>query len=155
MSEVGSGNEYTQWAGAIQTPELFAPRGHGLLVMHSNAGITFDLQAATRGTDLATTRFTATAANAESNGGVNPTAHPSSSARKIACSIYVVVDGEVRFQREGFNSTDGVFDLDVPLDPSDRYLTLIVTDTDGNYGYDWAVLGDPFIELSPSMVDGG
>jgi hypothetical protein len=154
MSEVGSGNEYTQWAGAIERPELFSPRGHGLLVMHSNAGITFDLQAATRGSGLTATRFTATAANAETHGGTNPTAAAGTPEHLIACSLYVVVDGEVRYRREGFNSTDGVFEIDIDLAAGDRYLTLVVSDGNAHYGYDWAVLGDPVIELSPSTVDG-
>ena len=119
-----------------------------------SSGITFDLQAAAADRSLVATRFSATAANAETHDGENPGVPVGEPRHHIACSLYVVVDGEVRFQREHFNSTDGVFEVDVPLREGDRYLTVIVADGDGYYDYDWAVLGDPVIELSPAAFAG-
>ena len=90
----------------------YASSDHGLLFMHANKAISFNLEAirhANPGCKLL--RFRSVAG--------------STSARIDLC---VLVDGQSRFQRRGINNWNGACWIDVPLGRNDRFLTLAVTD---------------------------
>jgi hypothetical protein len=141
------------WAGPVVSvapdpPEViptdmggvdYASAGHGLLFMHANKGITFDLEVIRRtspGSKLV--RFRAMAGNQED---------PSLHGEYVRADIWVLVDGRVRFQRREINSTQGVFQIAIPIGEHDRFLTLAATDGGNSTRADWIMFGDPRLEL--------
>jgi hypothetical protein len=91
-----------------------------MLSLHANAGITFDLsaiRASARGRYPA--RFQSVVHNCQWN--------PDGSVDYVA-DVWVLVDGQSRFSRMKFRKSDGPLEIDVPMKPSDRFLTLISTD---------------------------
>jgi hypothetical protein len=110
--------------------------GHGLLYMHANKGITFDLEAIRRANpDCTLRRFLAVVAN------TNP-------YETGVADAWVFVDGQMRFRRRQINQYAGAFSIDVSLAPQSRFLTLVSTDGgDGSVGRDWITFGDPRLEL--------
>ncbi|AQT68075.1 FecR protein [Anaerohalosphaera lusitana] len=106
--------------------------------MHSNAGITFDLDAIRRsvpGKKLS--RFT-------SLYGIAGLPHETKGAR---AAFYVLVDGEQKFKAEGKHEDLAKGNISVALEDDDQFLTLITCDADGNKGNDWCVFALPAIEL--------
>lgn len=116
--------------------------GHWLLFLHANVGLTFDLAAIRRlHPGLSLSRFRATVGNSfprNINGGDLP------------ADIYCIVDGVSRFQRRQFHRTD-TFTADVPINDSERFLTIVTTDGGvGNDGHD-ILLGDCVLETRASQ----
>jgi hypothetical protein len=135
----GNNYGYVNWLHIASKPEELSPQGHGLIGMHSNCGITFDLHAIrSQYPHRKVVRFRALVGNLESK----PEAYTAD-----AC---VIVDGELRFQRQGFSREDGPEAIDIPLSDRDRFLVLVVTDKGTNTAYDWVAFGDPIIEMSNS-----
>ena len=117
----------------------YASPGHGLLFLHANKGVTFDLEAirqANRGCKLV--RFRAVAGNRE---------EVSRQGEYVCADIWVLVDGQVRFQRRAINSTWGVFQIAIPIGEQARFLTLAATDGDNGIRWDWIMFGDPRLEI--------
>jgi hypothetical protein len=132
----GNNYGYVNWLHIASKPEELSPQGHGLIGMHSNCGITFDLHAIrAQYPHRRVVRFRALVGNLESK----PEAYTAD-----AC---VIVDGELRFQRQGFSREDGPEAIEVPLSDRDRFLVLVVTDVGANTAYDWVAFGDPIIEM--------
>jgi hypothetical protein len=117
---------------------------HSIICIHSNNGITLDLAAIRRlYPDRKITEFQCTIGNSYVNGssdetGVNPRA-----------DVYVLVDGSPRFQKQRFTNQDGVFKVDVTLNPSDRFLTLATTDGGDGINDDWILWIDAALRVSP------
>jgi len=111
------------------------------LYMHSNMGITFDLKAIRQclpgGRHIQ--KFAAFA-------GVSETVLEiwSKSSR---VDFRVLVDGRVKVERVNVKPEDGPFDIDVALTGTDRFLTLITTDSDKNTNRDWALFAEPTLVL--------
>jgi hypothetical protein len=125
----------TPMSGRLGTVD-YAQTGHGLIFIHSNGGITFDLDAIRRLHPNATLDALHFIAG-------NSRARP-----LMKADLFAIVDGVLRFQRRGFVCEDCPFVGDVPLRAGDRFLTLASTDGgDGNSG-DWILLGDPTIRVS-------
>jgi len=115
----------------------YASPGHGLLLLHANSAITFDLadiRYAYRHAKLL--RFRAVTAD--------------TGTYDYACyaDVWVLVDGEQRFLRR-LCKADGAVPIVVPLDDREHFLTLAVTDANDGAGKDWVIFGDPRLELSP------
>lgn len=116
------------------------------LLMHSNIGITFDLDAIRRGyPDLSLREFISVYGISQAYGmkEYDPVA-----------DMWVLVDGEVRFSRE--NLTVGDTDLvRIPLYETDRFLTLVATEGSNNSALgdkgpifnDWCTWGNPAIRI--------
>ncbi|MBI1368555.1 MAG: hypothetical protein GC162_07855 [Planctomycetes bacterium] len=137
------------WLQSIAHPSPISPQGAGLIGMHANAGITFDLAAMRElnpGWDLA--EFTATVANVENVNGIHP-----QTKQHVSADVFVLVDGQSRFEARDFNSARGVTPIHVTLSPDARYLTLIASDGGNGYAYDWLVFGDALIDLQPGSVN--
>jgi hypothetical protein len=62
--------------------------------------------------------------------------------------VYVIVDGTGRFEKLGFTNQDGVFNVDVPLNPNDRFLTLATTDGGDGINDDWVLWVDAVLQVS-------
>ncbi len=141
---------YLIWAGGAIPPARanisttmngidYASKGHGLLFMHANLGIAFDLNAirkANPGWTIA--RFLAVVANLEmiSKAGTN-----------VSADYWVLVDGHVRSRCFQINAYSGCIPITVPIKPDERFLTLVSTDGGNSMNHDHITFGDPRLEL--------
>jgi len=88
-----------------------------ILMLHSNAGITFDLQAVRASLpQLDLKRFKATAVTTQNN--------------TPRFKFLILVNGQIKYQKDilGNEGDKDPFGFDIHLDPKDRFLTLIITD---------------------------
>ena len=139
------------------SPELdginFTKDGHSLLVLHANAGLTFDLEAMRKAAQssesssgmpdtesLATLRFTAKLGYFGAVGN-------------NFADAWVFVDGKKAADFQKLRRADGLQMIDVELSASARFLTLVSTDGGNGYGMDQIGFGDPRVKLSsPPML---
>jgi hypothetical protein len=106
---------------------------HGVLFIHSNKGITFDLdavRAADSGHRIVAFRAVA---------GVCPNGQ--------VADLWVLVDGKPRFVRRQATAFAGAMPVHVPIHSGDRFLTLAATDGDLDIACDLTIFGDPRLEL--------
>ena len=121
--------------------EPFMPKHGGLLCMHPNVGITFNLQAISEAYHgMTLLRFRAF-------GGLGDRRVREPDYPPGLAEIWVLVDGNVQFHRTHVQPQDGPIPIDVALHPSDRFLTIIVGDGDGHAGGDWVILGEPSLDM--------
>ncbi|HSV14241.1 MAG TPA: hypothetical protein VLI90_08270 [Tepidisphaeraceae bacterium] len=71
----------------------------------------------------------------------------------LPADAYVFIDGTPRFQQQNFTNLEGTFIVDVPLQTTDRYLTLVTcTHADpkiaNSIWFNWIVFSDPQFQLS-------
>ena len=121
------------------------------ILMHANTGITFDLEAIRRdypGSDLM--RFTATA-------GLSLIM-----VREGNVSVWVLVDGKVRYSQANISEKGREYPVEVMLQKTDRFLTLISTDGgdidhpnigDRATDSDWGIFVQPKLVFSGSSAD--
>ena len=60
--------------------------------------------------------------------------------------FWVLVDGQVRL-RKMVQMSDGGYEINIPLSSKDRFVSLAVSDGDGDTAFNWAVFVNPLIEL--------
>jgi hypothetical protein len=114
--------------GTQQRPAIF---------IHSNLGVTFDLdQIRKSNPGFENFRFTSLC-------GISQTVKDTQAFREPITSFYVLVDGKVRFSKERARLSDKASVISIDLTEKDRYLSLVVTDADGNVGQDWGVFAMP------------
>jgi hypothetical protein len=124
-----------------------------LLMMHSNTGITFDLQAIRRslpGLHLE---------NFKAQGGLTE-ALERVEEQPPDVDFWILVDGEMRYEKKAIILEDGLVSFDVKLSPQDRFLTVIVSDGSRPEGLlerrysafsnDFFYLVDPTLQAVPS-----
>jgi hypothetical protein len=122
----------------------YASAGHGLIFLHANSAVTFDLQAIRRANPgFQPQRFSTIA------GKVGP-----DGPEDTLADIRVLVDGRAPFQRREINRTSGPFRALVTIGETDRFLTLAATSAADGITYDWILFGDPRIELAPIESQG-
>jgi len=144
------------WIYTIGSAEQFMPEGRGLLALHSNSGVTFDLEAIRRdhaGVAIRSFRTVAGMEDIRRFGGVT-----SPSLADPAADVWVFVDGRLEYKREKFRPTDGAAGIAVALPPDARFLTLATTDgaeDDGQRAFagDWIVFGDPVLQISSTPLE--
>ncbi|MCG2684869.1 MAG: hypothetical protein L6306_14800, partial [Planctomycetales bacterium] len=123
----------------------YASPPHCLLFMHANNGITFDLEAIRRANpDCKPFRFRAVA-------GSSSEAMYSADGVGVIADLWVLVDGQVRFERReinGYSGYRGAFPVSISIGDDDRFLTLATTDGGDESGYGaWTMFGDPRLDL--------
>lgn len=115
------------------SPELggidFTKDGHSLLGIHANAGITFDLKKIRDATSLGKLRFVAQLGYFGAGGS-------------FQAGAWVYVDGEQVAGFEKLKRQDGLQPLDLELDESKQFLTLIATDGGNGFSHDQVGFGD-------------
>jgi hypothetical protein len=116
---------------------------NGLIGIHANVGITFDLQAVRLLHRRSPIEFRGGVVNLEASAEFPP---EEVIIEKRTADLRVLVDGKLRYSRLGFCREDGDVQFAVPLAPNDRFLTVISSD-DGNYSWDQVMLIDPVIVL--------
>jgi NPCBM/NEW2 domain/FecR protein len=120
----------------------YSGAGHAILCLHSNNGLTLDLNAIRRlYPGRSCSAFDCDIGNSYVNGypgelGVNPLA-----------DVFVIVDGRAAFQRRHFTGSDGIFHVHVALDGSERFLTFATTDGGDGTVDDWVLWVDPQLKI--------
>jgi mono/diheme cytochrome c family protein len=118
----------------------YAAKGHTILGLHANAGITFDLAEILATAKLASPRYRAVVGY----GGRTPEA---------GADYFVFVDGRLE-ARGRIGADDGGTPLDIPLSPAAKFLTLIATDAGNSISHDQVFFGDARIAgESPTLTD--
>jgi hypothetical protein len=108
----------------------FNTAGHSMIGLHSNKGITFDLDEIRD----ANAGWTIT----EFRSLVGGTSSGSS-------DYWVFLDGQLMASRLSSPANAGYL-LEVPIGPGGRFLTLVSTDS-GDYSGDQIIFGDPYLEM--------
>jgi hypothetical protein len=117
----------------------FATKGHSMLAMHANSGITFDLAKLREQSGLKAMRLT---------GLVGFGASKEAAASKADFTVFV--DAELKFQKLKLRKDEtAALDLEVPAKA--KTLTLIATDGGDGIGNDLLFIGDP--KLMPEIAE--
>lgn len=116
----------------------------GVVGIHPNVGVTFDLRAVRFEQRHSVGQFRATLANLDFSRWTEP--ERAKTYRSVA-DFRVFVDGELRFSRLGFGRDDGESEVVVDLSAKDRFLTLVSTDADRSISFDHIALIDPVLLL--------
>jgi hypothetical protein len=121
-----------------------------ILMIHSNAGLTFDLQAIRQSLPtLGITHFKAF-------GGFSEALSVKTDFPDV--DFWVLVDGQIRYEKKAITLKNNHVDFNIELNPHDRFLTLIVTDGSGseetNRGYK-AWNNDFFYLVDPKLCGAG
>jgi mono/diheme cytochrome c family protein len=119
----------------------YAAKGHSLLGLHANGGVTFDLERIRQAHSVTGMRFTAV---------VGFGAEESVAASRADFTVYV--DAERKWQKLQLRKDESAT-IDVVIAPTAKTLTLAATDGGDGIGHDLLFLGDP--RLSPEMIDSG
>lgn len=140
-SSVSHTSAQTQFPLVLGDVNYSQPENPSIL-LHSNVGITFDLNAfRSRFPAAQVTRFL-------SEVGISDSA-----PKSYGADFRVLIDGQVRSQNTELMQRGAVETISVAIDEEDRFLTLVVTDG-GVYdeledrhgiGYDWCVFGRPVL----------
>ena len=117
---------------------------YGIVGIHPNVGITFDLRSLRMLEGLPAAAFQAVLANLD-NAEDHDFVRQKSKRRSADFRIYV--DRELRFERLDFARSDGDAEVDIPLFEEDRFLTLIATDAGNHKRFDHLVLIDSVFRL--------
>ncbi len=132
-------DEVPQWVYSMGEGKQFMPQGRGLLALHANAGITFDLDAIRRMNEgVRPARFQACLGIADLR-RLQPKAG--------VADVWVLVDGHEKFKRARLATDAATNQIDVVLAPGDRFLTLASTDTGAGHAYALVVFGDPILQM--------
>jgi hypothetical protein len=118
------------WAEPSRVKPLDRPDAalSSTLLLHPNAGITFDLAAVrASASGCKAIRFQSSVHNCQ---------WKLDASKVLVADVWVFVDGELRFSRTKFRKQDGPMDINIPLGPNDRFLTLVSTDGGDGYDYD-------------------
>ncbi len=118
-----------------------------VLFMHSNCGLTIDLQAIKDSKpELNLDGFTAW-------GGITEAAKDVEDEPDV--NFWILVDGQIRYKKEFLKIDDGTVAFDIDISSQDRFLTIIVSDAlkdpdrrDYPWGNDFFYLVSPQIELT-------
>lgn len=115
--------------------------------MHSNQGITFDLSAIRRTVPgVKVLRFTALFGVSETVAQV-PYYDPKPDLNEGKANCWVLLDGKPKFNRDDVTHKDGAIEIAIDLTDSDRFLTLVVTESNDRRAFDWALFAKPALQI--------
>jgi hypothetical protein len=136
-------NEDIKWPHVLQLAGVdYSQLGHGIVLMIPNQGITFDLDAIRRANpEWNVARFLAVIANIDWM-----------SANSHFVDFWVIVDGQRRGHFRQITMLNKAIPVNVPIGPKDRFLTIAATDGGDELAGDFAVFGDPRLELRSNEV---
>ena len=133
----------------------FGVLNHPAIGMHSNQGITFDLNAIRKQisgfhiTQLTSIFGLSECATFQRNYGIN-TSKISLQDRisNAQVNLLVLVDGKPRFSKYDVTRGDGKVPFFIDIHDKDQFLTLIITEgSDQNIEFDWSLLAYPFLKI--------
>jgi hypothetical protein len=108
---------------------------HGLVAMHTNKGITFDLDAIRHlhpASGLA--RFRSIVGN-------------SWTETQSFADLFILIDGKLVYKTKPFSGADGPMTVDLPLQAQDHFLTIVVYHDRGSVN-NFVLLGDPVFSIA-------
>ena len=122
----------------INDPRFEATPNAGLIFLHSNAGITFDLNEIRKHLpNLEITGFKSLCGVEKTRQGMQ------------ASEFWVLLDGKRVFHTQNDAENKDTKEINIPITPNQRFLTLAVTDGWDTNSYDWCVFAKPELELEP------
>jgi hypothetical protein len=122
------------------------PEGRGLLGLHANTGITFDLDAMRQAhPGVRPARFRALTGLGNTQGAFPGLIYHGQAA------LWVFVDGRLSLARRQLHPEVAPMKVDVELAPGDRFLTLVSTSGSSDKESTWVVFGDPVLEMAPQQ----
>jgi hypothetical protein len=128
--------------GFVLNGQAFGTREHPAIALHSNAGISFDLEALRRDMPgLEITEFKALCGVSE-----DVKMHPEDTQQGKA-DFWVLVDGKKRFEAIGMDANSKPREISVPLGGQERFVTLVTTDGDRRTNCDWGFFAEPRLEV--------
>jgi hypothetical protein len=123
-----------------------------LLFLHPNMGVTIDLDKLRQKiSGVKIQRFRADCGIAPSAGDALKKAYPDGNipdAEKPSMDFFVLVDGKVSQTLPNVHLESGILKIDIEIHPTDRFLTLVSTDGNQCFKYDWFVLANPVLEIA-------
>ncbi len=123
------------------------------IFMHVNQGITFDLENIRQSVpDAKITRFTASCGLSDSifnsSTYTNGNSQWTRSQKGLpAGDFWVLVDGQLRFSKIKQLPVDTPASINIPISDSDRFLTIIATDSDRLTSFVWSLFAEPRLHL--------
>jgi hypothetical protein len=129
--------------GFVLKGQAYGTREHSAIALHSNAGITFDLDAM-RGDmpGLEIVEFKGRCGISE-----DVRTHLLDGMPWGIADFWVLVDGKKRFEAAGIDVNSEPPEISVPLSRQDRFLTLVTTDGNGGANFDWGFFAEPRLEV--------
>jgi hypothetical protein len=120
-----------------ETPE------HPSIGAHANVGITFDLDSIRASmSNILISRFQAHCGISETLADIQE----EKDYAQVKVTFWVLVDGRINYFRELGTDPFESDKINIPLNPSDRFLTLITTTHQENL-YCWSMFAEPALEL--------
>jgi len=121
-----------------ETPE------HPSIGAHANVGITFDLDSIRASmSNCLISRFRAHCGISETLADVH---QEEKDYAQVKVTFWVLVDGRIEYSRDLGTDPFESDQINIPLNPSDRFLTLITTTNQENL-YCWSMFAEPALEL--------
>lgn len=107
-----------------------------LLFIHTNAGITFNLEKIRQSLPhLEIDRFKSSCGISQGGNEINRS------------EFWVLIDGRCVFHHQYDRANSGVMEIDIPIAPEQKFLTLATTDGDDKIVFDWCVFDSPQLLL--------
>lgn len=106
-----------------------------LLGLHANKGLTMDLEALRNKHSFKTGVFKAVIGH---GGALNMS----------TLDVAIYLDGMLRFRQKGFKAQQAGPEIAIPLEPTQRFLTILVTEGNDGNSHDQGFLGNPQIDIS-------
>jgi hypothetical protein len=129
--------------GFVLKGQAYGTREHSAIALHSNAGITFDLDAMRRDMPgLEIIEFKGRCGISE-----DVRTHLLDGVPWGTADFWVLVDGKKRFEAVGMNVNSEPPEISVPLSRQERFLTLVTTDGNGGANFDWGFFAKPRLEV--------
>jgi len=147
--EISPHSRHNHWgSGTLAAVRDRLQHSHdGLMGLHANVGITFDLDAVRDSRSSKIEYLKAVVVN------LNGSDQQTQPADLPLADLRVFVDGRLRYSRLEFGQYDGDAQMIVPLAEDDRFLTIVTTDAGGDPDFDHVVLIDPVLQLQPMPAD--
>ncbi|HOK65188.1 MAG TPA: hypothetical protein PK054_04675 [Anaerohalosphaeraceae bacterium] len=116
-------------------------RSRSALCMYGNAGITIDLEAVRRAIPGCQVRMFRAVC------GLSPDESSRLAVGNTLADVFVLVDGQRVFEKRSVSRFSEPETIEIPLETSQRFLTLAVLDSGDSLGADWVVFVEPVLEL--------
>jgi hypothetical protein len=128
--------------------KIYGIAGNPAMYLSANQGITFDLSAIRSYFQVETVRFSTWYGISETYSDYIGAMNKDLYAVSPKASFYVLVDGQVRFEKTDATVSDRGQHIEIPLGPKDRFLTLVTTQgSDGTNTGDWTLFAEPCLYL--------
>jgi hypothetical protein len=125
--------------------QTYGTPDHPAISIHSNQGITFDLQAIRQAIPGGRILRLTSLFGVSETLALVPSFDPNAGLNSGKVNGWVLVDGKERFNRNSVSYLHGGIEIEVDINDEDRFLTLVVTESDDRRAYDWALFAKPFL----------